>query len=337
MPESIIHDFSIFSKEQIQPVVDAVIRRKRNCLYPALGAGLGIFLVFAGAIHFFFVPYRDMLIQYGISANFWGMTFLAPLSLGMFGFCLVYILCLRRAVNKFRASLLDKFAEFIDPAIFLTTGKKLPNRELEGGIVAAIGGKPLSGTTQFHYRMRGVTAHFSDLRIIKGNSKSDGSCKMLAGLYFYAVMERKFATPILVIPSSAEIDESEFKAKLYADGDAVGPGLLKFDDPSRGRRILVPSGGEGFISNLLSSPAFTRLESLRRHAGSALYLSCRGDGLRVALLSSSKLMELPGELDGFDFGHSREFCCAARLCLDLACNMAERNDLWLEQKIAMGM
>ncbi len=149
-------------------------------------------------------------------------------------------------------------------------------------------------------------------------------------------MERKFAMPLMILPSSAEISRSAFEAKFRAEGDNVGTGLLRLDDPSLGRQILVPSGGEEFVLRLLSSPAFARMEEIRRREGAEFHLSCQGDCLRIAVLSRGEGMDMPGALEGFDFGHCREFCRDARMCLDLALGMAGRNDLWVERKDANG-
>ncbi len=330
MPESAVNDFAVFSREKLKPAVDAVTARKRSSLYFALALGVAVFLAFAAAVSLFFAPYREIMERHGISYR--PLLFLAPASLGMIAFCLAYILGLRRAVSAFRASLLDRMAEFIDPGVVREAGKTLPPGELESPLLAAIGGEAFPGADCFLCRVPGATARFADLRVARKNAEPGGGDEMLTGLYFYAVMERKFAMPLMVCPSSVEISRSGFEEKFRAGGDNVGTGLLRLDDPSLGRQILVPSGGEEFVLNLLSSPAFARLEEMRRDNGAELALSLQGDSLRVAMLSRSKRMDLPGAFEGFDFGHCREFCRDARLCLDLTLGIAGRNDVWQTQK-----
>ena len=332
MSDSVTRSFAIFSQEKLKPAVDTVTARRRSGLYIALGVGVLLFLLLAAAVYLFFAPYRNLMGEHGIS--YWPLLFLAPASLGMIGFSLVYILSLRHAVKEFRETLVGKMAEFIDPAVVHESGKTLPKEELEGSLLATIGGRPLSGTDQFRGRIPGAAVHFSDLRMKREKSGPDGKDEMLTGLYFYAVMKRKFAMPIMVFPSSVEVSRSGLEAKLRADGDNVGAGLLRLDDPAFGRQILVPSGGEDFVLKLLSAPEFARLEAMRRRDDASLYLSCRGDCLRVALLSSSERLDLPGLFDGFDFGHCREFCRDARMCMNLAISVAERNDLWLDGGVA---
>lgn len=332
MSETVTRSFAIFSQEKLKPAVDTVTARRRHGLYLALGVGFALFLLFAAGVYVFFAPYRDLMGEHGIS--YWPLLFLAPASLGMIGFSLVYILTLRNAVKEFRETLVGKMAEFIDPAIVHESGKTLPKEELEGSLLNIVGGVPLSGTDQFRGRIPGAAVHFSDLRMKREKAGTDGKDKMLTGLYFYAVMERKFAMPLLVFPSSVDVSRGGFEEKLRADGDDIGAGLLRLDDPAFGRQILVPSGGEEFALNLLSSPAFARLEALRRRDDASLYLSCRGDCLRVVLLSSCERLDLPGVFDGFDFGHCREFCRDAGMCLDLARSVADRDDLWMDGKTA---
>ena len=271
--------------------------------------------------------------EHGIT--YWPLMFFAPAALGMIAFCLAYILGLRGTVNEFRSPLLDKMAEFIDSATVREAGSPLPEEELQSPLLAAVGGAAFPGTDQFFCRLPGAAARFADLRL-KRKTGADGKDETLTGLYFHAVMERKFALPLMVLPSSAEISRSAFEEKFRAGGDNVGAGLLRLDDPSLGRQILVPSGGEDFVLRLLSSPAFARLEDIRKREGAEFFLSCRGNCLRVVVLARGKRLEVPGAFDGFDFGRCREFCRDARACLDLALGMAGRNDLWLEPKSANG-
>ncbi len=335
MPELITRDFTMFTKEKIKPAIDAVIICKRNCLCLAIGVGLAVCLIFAIVVYLFFAPHRDTMSEYGI--NYWALMYVAPAALGMIGFSLAYILTLRRTLNEFHKSLLDKLAEFIDPAIILEPGKTLSDEELGGSILATIRGKSFPGADRFRCRIPGATAHFSYLRMRKGNSGPNENGEMLKGLYFHAVMEWKFAMPIMILPSSVEFDIGGFETEFRAGGDTVGAALLQLDDPLLGRRIIVPAGGEALVLRLLSASAFTKLEALRRRDGVGFYLSCQGDCLRVALLSPARRVDSPGELDGFDFERWREFCRDARLCLDLTLGMTKRNDLWLERKAAIGM
>lgn len=329
MSESTPCGFALFSKEKIQPAINAVLASKRLSLYLALGIGLILFFGFAAVVSHLLAPYRSMTKQYNIS--YWPVMLLAPSVIGIGVFFLVYILGLQHSVNEFHASVLAKLADFIAFGTIHETGKTLPSGELEGILLASLGGKPFSGTDQFHCRLPGAAAHFSTLRI-KRDATGAGKTETLTGLYFYAVMEQNFAAPIMVFPSSPEIDASGFETRFRAVGDTAGTCLLRLDDPSRGRQFLVPLGWGDCVSNLLSSPAFVQLEDACRRGGAGLYLSCQDNCLRVALLSPSTRVDSSRVLNGFDFGHCRD----VRLCLDMAFDMSKRNDRRLERTAAIG-
>lgn len=330
---SLTRNFTIFSQEKLKSAVETVNARRKRGLYLSLGAGAAVFAVLAAGVYVFFAPYREIMGEHGIS--YWPLLFLAPASLALIAFCLVYILTLRSAVKEFRENLVSKMAEFIDPGIVHEAERPLPKEELEGDLLSTLGGTPAGGTDLFRGRAAGAAVHFSDIRLKRG-ADADGKPQMLTGLYFYAVMEKKFAMPLLVFPSSVEVSRSGIETKLRAAGEAVGTGLLRLDDPAMGRQMLVPSGGEEFVLGMLASPAFAKLEALRRERGGSLCLSCRGDTLRIALLTESERMDLPGMFDEFDFAHCREFCRVAKLCLELAQGMAERKDVWRAEKNGTG-
>jgi hypothetical protein len=331
MSASITRSFAEFSKRELQSAVVTVNARRKRGLYFSLLVGFGVFLVLAGAVYLFFSPYAELMGKHGIS--YWPLLFLAPASLALIGFSLVYILTLRSAVREFRESLIGKMAEYIDASIVHDPGKTIPEEELQGELLATLGGRALPGTDQFRGRVPGAAAHFSDLRLKRKGA--DGKDEMLTGLYFYATMDRSFALPIMVFPSTEEVIRSGLETKLRASGETMVTGLLRLDDPVLRRQILVPSGGEEFVLGLAGSPAYARLEELRK-SGANLSLSCRGDNLRVAILSKSGRMDLPGMFEEFDLALCRDFCAMARLCLDFAQSLSERPDLWRSEKTATG-
>ncbi len=327
MSDSTARRFAIFQKETVKPTCAAALKRTRNCLYYALGVGLAVFLIFAGLMYLFFVPHRDTMSAYGV--RYWPLVIFASMAFGVLAFCFFNIFWMKRIVDEFRGTVFDKLAAFIDPATVHETGKTLPIHELERDLLSAAVCSLLSGTEQFHTQIPGAAAHFSPLQAQRGSSGTGGNSGTLTGLYFYAIMEREFPVPVIVLPSSVKTGGDEAATQFLA-----GTGVIRFDDPSCGRQVVVPAGGEEFVLKLLSSPAFSQLEELGVFDGVEVYLSCRGNCLRVALLSRGGQAGLP---DGFDFGHSQEFCRHARLCLDLAIDIAARNDSRLEQKAVVGM
>jgi hypothetical protein len=228
------------------------------------------------------------------------------------------------AVKGFREGLVREMASFIDAGIVHEAERPLTREELSGDIFSVFGSEPVSGRDRFRGRVPGAGVHFSDIRL-KRNA-ADGGPEMQTGLYFHAVMDKKFAMPLLVFPSTVEVSRSDFESKLRSAGEAVGTGLLRLDDPALGRQILIPSGGEDFMLGMLSSPAFAKLEALRKQAGGSLCLSCVGDVMRVAVLSPGGRSGDPGMFDEFDFAKCREFCRAAKLCLEMTQGMAERKE-----------
>ncbi len=329
MPESIPHDFAPFLKEKIRPAVDTVLAAKRLFLYLAFAVSLGLFLVFAVIAYFPLLSYHGMASQYATS--YWFLMLFIPSAASTVGFCLVYILGLRYSVNEFQASVLSKLGDFIAFGTVHEAGKTLPSEELEGILLSSLGGTPFSGINQFHCRISDATAHFSTLRVKRKGIGAKKKAEMLTGLYFYSVMAQKFAVPIMVFPSSPDPSESGFETRFRAAVDIAATCLLRVDNPPLGRQFLVPCGGEEFILNLLSSPAFMQLEDSCRRGGAELYVSCQSNCLRVALLSPCTQMDSSAVLDEFDFEHCREFCRDVRLCLDLAFDMSQRNSLWLER------
>lgn len=323
--DSLTRNFEVFSQEKLKAAVAAVNVRRRRGLYLSLAAGAAVFAVGVAGVYLFFRPYAAMMSEHGISYS--PLLYCAPASLALIVFCLVYILLLRSAVKEFREGLVREIALFIDAGLVHEAERPLPKEELAGDLFAPLGGAAVSGTDMFRGRVPGASVRFSDIRLRRA-AGADGKPELLTGLYFCATTERKFALPLLVFPSTADVSRSGVEASLRASGETVGAGLLRLDDAPMGRQILVPSGGEEFVLRMLSSPAFANLEALRRQSGGMLCLSCVGNTLRLAVLSKSGRTDVPGMFDEFDFAHCREFCRTAKLCMEMTRGIAERNDVW---------
>lgn len=313
MEDACTRDFSAFTRDRIKPVVDGVMARKRRSLFTSLAAAAGTFLLCAVGVYIFLIPYRQLMQDHNVT--YWPLLIFAPLSLAMVIFCLVYILSLRGAVSQFRTALIDRMAEFIHPGLVHDAGRELSREERALAPLSLVDGEPVAGSDQFRGQIDGVAVRLHDLRCLGGSGGEGGKKNARSGLYFHASFARPFAAPVVMLPENA------------GTTPPVGE-LTCFDDAAHGRRLFAPAGDGDFARRLLSGEILDCLESLRRQRGTELFLACDGNVLRMALLTRTGRRELPGGFDGFDFGHCREFCLDAALCLAVSRDLAGRADVW---------
>lgn len=326
MADSCSRNFSHFAQERIKPVVDTVLAGKRRSLLVSLTVALGVFLVCAAAVYVFLMPYRQMMQTHGVT--YWPLIILAPLSLAMVVFCLVFILSLRGAVKTFRTALMARMAEFIHPDLVHDALREMPREEMRAVPLSLLDGIPVAGADQFRGTVDGIAVRFFDLQCAGGEAKKDKNSLVRTGLYFQAAFARQFIAPVAMLPGDSEVSRSGVEAKLAAEGIAAAEGWVRLDDKEHGLQVLTLSGQEDFARQLLPEEAFGCLDALRRQRGAELLLACHGNVLRVVLMAKVERRDLPGRFDGFDFGHCREFCLDATLCLDIARELAVRESVW---------
>lgn len=324
MAEAFNQEFARFTRDKVRPAVEAIGKRKRSGLLIALGMALMVFVIFASAVYFIMLPYQKLMGDHQIS--YWPLLVLAPASLGMIVFTLVYILSLRNTVRAFRESLINGMTEFIDPGLVHETGRGVePDYLEESGLFSGIG-KPVSGGDRFRGRAGEAAVEFCDVHIPLGSDKKNPAG--LTGIFMKAVYPKEFREPLFVFPEGVEVSRSGIEEKLAANGIPVPGGLVRLDDKATARQILKPAEAEGWGNGFLSRDIGDRLNEVRASRGSELYLGCRGRNMYLAFLARSERMELPGALDGFDFGSCREFCHEASTAMALVRELNARPDLW---------
>ena len=322
MTDSFDQDFIRFSRDRLLPLVDVVNARRRTGLVVSVATALALFGLFAFAVYLFLAPYQKLLGEYDIT--YWPLLVLAPASLAMIGFCLVYILYLRRVVGEFRESLVKRMAEFIDAGLVHESDRGIADKELRDSLFFAPSWRLTSGRDHFRGRAGVASVDFAELRAV---SPGEGGGGPLAGMIFIARFPRNFRSFALVLPASAPASVSGVEDALRERAVAAGT-LVRLDDPEADRQLLAPSGEQAFAESLLSPDARRRLSRLRGDRGVGLYLSCIGGTLYAALLSEHKGAEQAGVFEGFDIERCREFCRDAGFCMDLAREIGGRSDLW---------
>ncbi len=239
------------------------------------------------------------------------------------GFSLVYILILRNAVKKFRAELIGHIAEFIDPGLVHERNRPIPAGEMEESLLFGRLAKPEGGPDHFRGRAGEAAVEFSDLQVraVSGEMKSS-----LGGLYFVARYPRRFTMPLLSFPSTLEVSRSELEAAMRSHGYPLAEGMVRLDDPANNRQVLVPSGQEQRLRQLIPGSVIDDLNRLRCRQGVETLLSAFDNRLHIVMLSANKQPDSPGMFEGFDFGNCKLFCHNARLAMRIAGEAASRID-----------
>lgn len=324
MADAFSQDFAQFTRDKVRPAIDAIAKRKRSGLLVALGVGLTVFIVFACVVYFIMLPYQKMMGDHQIS--YWPLMILAPASLALIAFTLVYILSLRNTVKEFRESLIKGMTEFIDPGLVHEAGRGLEPRQLEESGFFAGPEKPVVGGDRFRGRSGEAAVEFCDVHVpLGGDGKPAAS---LTGIFLKAVYPKEFREPLFVFPEGVEASRSGIEEKLAANGVAVPGGLVRVDDKATSRQILKPAEAPGWGDGFLSRDIGGRLNELKASRGGELYLGCWGKNLYLAFLSRSERVELPGTFEGFDFGNCREFCREASTGMALVRELGNRSDVW---------
>lgn len=327
MPHVLANEFAQFAKEKLRPAVEKVQKSRRSGLFYAFLAALGLFAVFVILVYFSLAPFREMLDNSQIA--YWPLLILAPLAFAMVGFSLVYILMLRSAVKAFRTELIDRIAEFIDPGLVHEQNRPIPVEDMEASMLFRHLAKPESGPDRFRGRAGTAAVEFTDLQV---RTAADKKVPVLSGLYLSARYPRRFAMPILSLPTSLEISRSEAEAEMRGHGYPLAEGMIRFEDPSDERQVLMPSGQEQNLGRFIPRGVIDAMDRLRQQQGVEVLLSAFDERLHVAMLSANERMDLPGVFEGFDFGNCRLFCHNARLAMEIARDVAAQPELFVPEK-----
>ena len=318
MTDPFTQDFAGFTQDQLRPAIEMVAKRRRSGLLLAVAIAAVLFVVFALTVYIFLSPYRQMMGDHNIS--YWPLLFLAPGSLAMIGFSLIYILTLRHAVKEFRETLVTRIAAFIDPALVHENKHPLSDGEIDSGLLFVDQGEAVPGQDRFRGRAGAATVDICDIQLQPGKNSVTG-LPLLTGLFFRARFERPFRSFAMILPAHTAASLSTLESKAGA-----GP-LVRLDEPDNGWQFVAASADPSFIGDILDPAINARLRELRGR-NIRLHLSLRGDTLYAAMLTASDRKELPGVFEGFDFGNCRDFCRDARLCMDIAREVGGKTTVW---------
>lgn len=318
-----VDEFTRFAREKLRPVVQKVQTGRRRGLIYAIAAGVIVFVIFVIVVALFLAPFRDILDNNSIT--YWPLLFLAPLAFAMVGFSIAYILLLRNTVAAFRTDIIDHIAEFVDPGIVHEQGQSIPDDDMDKSLLFRSLAKPKSGSDRFRGRAGSASVEFTDLQISLGDNKK---VPLLSGIYFVAHLPKRLAMPFLSFPTSVEVSRSGMEEELRLHGYPLTQGLVRREDPSDERQVLLPSGQEQSLRHFLPVGLIDAVDSLRQEHGVETLLSAFDDRLHIAMLSANERTDLPGVFEGFDFAHCRQFCQNARLAMEITRFIASQQDLF---------
>ncbi|MCD8138196.1 MAG: hypothetical protein LUE17_00180 [Planctomycetaceae bacterium] len=313
MPQVLANEFAQFARDRLRPAVDKVQASRRSGLLYAFLAAACLFAVFLIVVYASISPFRGMLDENSIA--YWPLLILAPLAFTMVGFSLVYILLLRRAVKTFRRELIGRIAEFIDPGLVHEELSPISDADLQNSLLFRHLAKPKAGPDRFRGRAGEAAVEFSDLQV---KTDADPKVHSLSGIYLDATFPRRFAFPVLFFPTTLEVSRSGFEKDLRARGYPLAEGLVRLEDPSTNRQVLIPSGKEQELCRIIPAGVVDALANLRQQQGVEVLIAAFGNKLHLAMLSANERMDLPGAFEGFDFGNCRLFCHNARLGMQMA-------------------
>ncbi len=317
MDEHFSREFAQFLKDKLQPAVVEVNAKKRSTFLRALGAGLGFFVMVAGAVYFLMAPYRKLMQEY--SLTYWPVMLLVPLAVAMVVFSITYILGLRTLVNVFRDALVNRLAEFIDPGMVHENQRPLAETTLRDSLFLR-NLKPHSGSDCFRGRIGAAAVEIVPLQAtVKQGGDTEEA--LHHGVFLNARMERPFPAPVIVTPLGVEVSRSGLEDSLRGQGVAAEGGLVR--EEAGGRQVLSPAEGRWYWEGRLKPETLRRLEEARKKKGAEFYLSCRETTLSAALLSDRKRLDYPRIFDEMDFMRCQEFCADAELLAAVARDMGE--------------
>ncbi|MCD7896080.1 MAG: DUF3137 domain-containing protein [Planctomycetaceae bacterium] len=329
MLAKITPDFAHFVHEKLRPAAETVTAKKRSTLFLSLIVAGAVFLVCGAVMYFMMAPYRQMPGEYNITH--WPLMVIAPLAMAMIGFCVVYIIGLRRIVGEFRTTLVSRMAEYIDPVLVFEGNRKLPAAALADSLLFPKGLTAKPGNDYFRGRIEDTPIELGTVQATTGE-KSAATTRN--GVVLLASLPKRFKEPLVIVPMGEKVSRSALEEDLERDGIAVADGLIRLEDAATASQILLPSGDKETGARILSPDTLRRLLAAEKEKDVDFYLSCKGDRLAVALLSPEKRLDFPNLFEGFNFADCQEFCHDAKLMIAVCREIVTRTDLFTTEKPA---
>ena len=310
--------FAAFVARVMKPEADRVMAQKRTSLVHALLAGFVAFAVTFVALYFASRPYLPSMSTYGISA--WPILILLPATMAVIAASVTYLLSLRAAVKIFTDTVMGGLGEHIDPGIVHTSGRRISSAEMRESLL--VGEEPAISSSGEHFRGRSgaATFEFCDTGF-EARAPGAKDATRFSGLFFAAVLDKRFAAPLLSFPA-------HFPASLSAIADSLRAAGIPFGE-------LVRTETDGLrqtISNAdISDPLaasfppsiLDRICSEDTFQSASMSFSCLGNRFYAIASAPREVANRSGAIGGFDFGNSRNFCRWAALCLDMVDALSE--------------
>lgn len=316
MTDAFAQEYSRFAKEKLRPAVEDISRQKRAGIVRGAVVGVLCFLLGMGGVYLFLKPYRGIIDDTDVSM--WPLMIMAPAAMGVLVFSLVFVLSLRKTVDKFRGNLVASMAEFIDPGLVAELGHPITRDAVMASHLFSDDADVKIGNERFRGRAGDAAVEFADIWL-----KENGMARR--GLFFIARTESSFPYPHFVYPSHTDVSRSRLEAALVKEGYPLPGGLVRIDRDHW--QFLVPSGEEEEAHAMYSREFAARLNAVHDANGGELYLSRRDTLLNIALLSPGTGKEGVSVFESFDFDGCREFCRDAKLAMSIARRGAQHQDV----------
>ncbi|MCC8167488.1 MAG: DUF3137 domain-containing protein [Planctomycetes bacterium] len=326
MLAKITPDFAHFVHEKLRPAAETVTAKKRSTMFFSLAMAGAVFLVCGAIMYFMMAPYRQMLGEYNITH--WPLMIIAPLAMAMIGFCVVYIVGLRRIVGEFRTTLVSRMAEYIDPILVYEANRKVAASAVQDSLVfpKTVTAKP--GNDYFRGRIEDSPIELGTIQAAP--TEKGGTTRN--GVILLASLPKRFKEPLVIVPMGEKVSRSALEEDLEKDGIAVADGLVRLEDAATSSQILLPSADKETGARILSPETLRRLLLAEKEKDVDFYLSCKGDRLAVALLSPEKRLDFPNLFEGFNFADCQEFCHDAKLVIAVCREIVTRTDLFTTER-----
>ena len=162
--------------EKLMPEVVTVNARRRKALWLSIAAAAAVFVVLVLATALMLGQYARFMREH--DQTIWPLYVLFPLTMAILAFSIVHVLILRSAVSDFRAAVLGRVAEFVDPALAVEAGRRVSPETVERSLLFPAGAKAKPGEDRFH----GRTAAGSAYELCEFNSADGAGVFMAATL-----------------------------------------------------------------------------------------------------------------------------------------------------------
>ncbi|MCC8179489.1 MAG: hypothetical protein LIP23_01045, partial [Planctomycetes bacterium] len=293
-----------FFVEKIRPEVAVVNAKRRRALLTSIAVALAVFVLLALAVWYFTGTFREGFGEYGVSL--WPMYILLPLTIGVLVFSALHIIFLKTAVSAFRAVVIDRLAEFIDPGLVHEAGRTMPTGEFNESLL--FGSDKVKAPNAEYFRgglANGARYEFCEIVVKRGGRNYEG-------VFLSAKMPHDERGLFLLLPGDAEASLSGIAETMKKTGVNLDGELVRYGGVERGWQLVLPSASAD------SEPPpelISALEETRRKCGVDIFMSRYGSRIYLATANPRDGAQFTGYLQNFDFDRCLEFCRDARLCL----------------------